>query len=823
MSRLLICLIVGLWTTMLGVSHAQAVGEANPYGRDVPLTGPLIYQGTELGDLAIVWAADGDLFAEKSSLETYLPDMVSGVVEERILERFKNTDLVNLEALKEEGLDIQYDFSLLEAQAVVRPDSSAPQVLAFGGGNRGGGPISETTPVEAFSGYVNVNLTATEGSGNNFGEPNALINGATRLGEYVLQYDAEYRNGFGANDDYEFERRFVRIVRDFPERYLRVSAGDIIPEVRGVQASRTIGGVSVVRSKREFTPFRSFRPLGGGRILIERPSEMQIFLNDIEVENLRLATGTYDITELPLQFGTSNVEIVIRDDTGREERFEYNAFFDPSELDPGDHEYGVTVGFLTSPFSRSPDYGDTDPAISAFYRKANWRGGILGAGVQATENQQVVNALWRIPPAWGGRLDLEAAASNVDGLGSSYAASARYDFFREKPDYDESYSVNLEFLGEDFAVLGDIDPRNLESFSAFADYSRSFGRDWRAIVSAGYTSFREGDDGYRASFDVFRQINRSFRFQAGIQAQRDRLTGDDEVGVRLALVYSPGLNWRSEARYEGIDERTSLRVSRTSDEYVGSYGFDFDYVDTDGDSTLGGAVNYVGNRFDARVSHRLTGDSFSFDNDTAQTTLRLGSSFSYTGRSAALGRPIFDSFAHLSPHRTLEGRSVIAGNDLSRGYEARSGLFGPAVASRLSSYTEQTIQYDVDDVPPGYDIGEGLILLKPKLNSASRIRVGSADFVSATGTLLYSDGTPISLGVGRISREDGGEMKETSFFTNRVGRFAMIGLEPGVSYTVTLTSPVPTEVTFEVPLDDEALLRLGDVYTNVAPKPEEGM
>jgi outer membrane usher protein len=186
-----------------------------------------------------------------------------------------------------------------------------------------------------------------------------------------------------------------------------------------------------------------------------------------------------------------------------------------------------------------------------------------------------------------------------------------------------------------------------------------------------------------------------------------------------------------------------------------------------------------------------------------------------------VGRPIFDSFAHLSPHRSLQGRSVIAGNDLARGYEARSGLLGPAVVSRLSSYTEQTINYDVADVPPGYDIGEGLILLKPKLNSASHVQIGSADYVSATGTLLYANGEPVNLGVGRIRRDDGKAMKETSFFTNRAGRFAMIGLEPGVSYTITLTSPVQTEVAFEVPQSDEALLRLGEVSIGIMP--DEGM
>lgn len=821
MSRSAICFVLGLWFALASFSSAQVDPKENPYGRDVPLTGPLVYEGVELGDIAIVWSADGQLFVERDSLELYLSTLVNDVVRDNIRSRFSDDFLIDLNDLSSEGLTIEYDFSLLQANAIVAAESVPPQELSFGDRGPASSFLEGATANEKYSGFVNFNVTAIDGEESDFDRPDIAIDGASRFGEYVLQYDADYSEGFAGNDEYEFERRFVRVVRDFPERFLRVSVGDIIPEVRGYQASQTIGGVSVVRSKREFTPFSSFRPLGAGRILIERPSEMQVFLNDVEVQNLRLATGTYNITELPLQFGTSNVEILLRDDTGREQRFEYSSFFDPSELDPGDHEYGVTVGFLSDSFTGEPDYGETEPAVSAFYRKANLQGGILGAGLQASSDQQVINGLWRIPPSFGGILDLEAAVSNVDNVGTSYAALARYDYFRDQGDYDESYSVSIEYLGEDFGVLGDIDPRNLQALSIFADYSRSFGRNWRAIVTGGYSDFREGDDGYQASFDVFRQINRNFRFRAGVQARRDRFTGDDEVGFRVSLTYTPSFRWQAEASYESIDERTALSLSRGSDDYVGSYGFDIDYVDLDGDSTLGGSVNYIANRFDARLSHRLSGDSFSFDNDTAQTTLSLGSSLSYTGRGLGVGRPIFDSFAHLSPHRSLQGRSVIAGNDLARGYEARSGLLGPAVVSRLSSYTEQTINYDVADVPPGYDIGEGLILLKPKLNSASHVQIGSADYVSATGTLLYANGEPVNLGVGRIRRDDGKAMKETSFFTNRAGRFAMIGLEPGVSYTITLTSPVQTEVAFEVPQSDEALLRLGEVSIGIMP--DEGM
>lgn len=810
--------LVMTWAAASAAASAQSPITAftidNPFEREIVLSVPFSSNGVELGEVTILMNREGELSVDAPSLRPYLADLVKPDIENRIIERFGDEGFIRLSELADEGVAIEFNLSLLEATALIAPTASVTRNLAFGAQPSrvlGAGSVQPTR----FSSFLNITSTATEGSGSSITEPNFFFSGATRYRGTVLEYDGSVTRGFGASNDYEFTRRFVRLVRDDSDRFLRYSAGDIFPEVRGFQASTTIGGVSLVRSRREFTPFRSFRPQGGGQILLDRAADISVLVNDTEVRSLRLAPGSYNITDLPLRFGTSDVEILIEDDTGRRDVLEYQTFFDPSELDPGDHEFGVTAGFLAEPGLRQLSYDFGQPAVSAFYRRANYRGAIYGAGVQASADQQLVNAMWRIVPRFGGRLDLEGAVSNTSDGGFGYAARASYDYFRQTATVDESYSVAIETTSRRFAPLGQFGVDNDQSFSAFADYSRSFGRRWRATIGGSYTAARAREDTFRASFDTFYQFSRRLRFQAGVSYQRSGLSLEEEFGVRVGLTFTPGRRWSSEARYESFDERASLRVARSQDDLVGSFGVDADVVSTKSELTAGGAVNYVANRFEARLSHSLAGDSFDSITDVSQTTFRASSSLALAGRSFGVGRPIFDSFAVFKPHKTLDGRSVIAGSDLSEGYEGRSGVLGGAVVSQLSSFAPQTLAYDVSNVPAGYDIGDGVVGVVPPLNSGYAVEVGSAGFISATGTLLSVSGAPVPLGVGRVISVDGEELDNSGFFTNRAGRFALIGLEPDTTYRVELSFPSATNFTIKTPDDDEALLRLGDIAVDI--------
>src|SRR3546814_14233347 len=77
----------------------------------------------------------------------------------------------------------------------------------------------------------------------------------------------------------------------------------------------------------------------------------------------------------------------------------------------------------------------------------------------------------------------------------------------------------------------------------------------------------------------------------------------------------------------------------------------------------------------------------------------------------------------LSPHKNLGKRSVVAGQSLAENnYISKSGALGAAVNNFLGSYATQSVQYDVEDPPTGYDTGPGVFRVHPPYKSGYAAR-----------------------------------------------------------------------------------------------------
>src|SRR5690606_24296956 len=96
-----------------------------------------------------------------------------------------------------------------------------------------------------------------------------------------------------------------------------------------------IGGVSVERRRRTFRPFLPASRLGGREIYLDTSSTVDVLINGTEYQTLQLDAGQYDLANLPLQFGSNNVQLVIRDAAGRQQTIDYDYFFEPLDLERG--------------------------------------------------------------------------------------------------------------------------------------------------------------------------------------------------------------------------------------------------------------------------------------------------------------------------------------------------------------------------------------------------------------------------------------------------------------------------------------------------------
>jgi outer membrane usher protein len=281
---------------------------------------------------------------------------------------------------------------------------------------------------------------------------------------------------------------------------------------------------------------------------------------------------------------------------------------------------------------------------------------------------------------------------------------------------------------------------------------------------------------------------------------------ENNFGIRAGISLLFGGRHRADASYQSRQNLARASLSRGSDNTVGSLGYALNVQNSTGNTSIDGVVDYIANRFDARASLGTAGTNFGGIADEQTARLQIGTSFAFADGAFGIGRPIQDSFLLARPHETLDGTDVITGRALNGGYEAASGPLGAAVVNRLSSYSTQDVQYDIDTLAAGYDIGSGVVRVDPPFRAGYDLVVGTDRFVSAVG-FLQIDGAPAELVTGLITSEDDEGFEPEPFFTNSAGRFGMIGLAPGRSYTIRLNDGGQT-FTINVPEDNTGLYRL---------------
>jgi outer membrane usher protein len=550
--------------------------------------------------------------------------------------------------------------------------------------------------------------------------------------------------------------------------------------------------------------------------VLQESSTVRVLRNGVFVREFRLDPGQYDLSNLPLETGSNDVQLEIQNESGRTETVAYSAYLDAIDLEPGDYEYGAYLGVTNTGLFGSPEYSDGELAFTGYWRKAFENRPALGIGLQASDKVQNLTGQSQIILKNGARARLDVSASNSD-RGAGYAYALSYDLAVDRGDTYDSWTFVADYTSEDYASLGNATAQNPISWIFTGAYSHRFSVDWLANATVSYRMSRSAllDDSYTLGATTTYRVTPEWGVQFGAEYTDYGSTfgaTTDGFGFTVALIWSPRYDRRGEARYSSARNTGSVRFQQSSENRVGSLGYSIQSNYDDGPGTVSGQIDYVGNRFDASLSHSAFGESFSNITEEQVTTLRIGSSIATAGGKVAVGRNVYDSFAIVYPHQTLGANPVIVGESFQRGaYTARSGALGPALANSLASYVDQSVRYDALDVPLGYDIGEGILRVRPTYKSGYAIQVGSDAFVSALGRIIGNGDRPAALLSGRVRPVDDLSAEPELFFTNSVGRFAIQKLKPGKTYRVELFTSPAAGFEFTVPEDNEGLLDMQTV------------
>ena len=782
----------------------------NPYDRDIAMTVPLTFNSRVLGEMPVVLTRDDRFLVESTGFRVLLDPLLTDEAKQELAAALEGHTDFAPEEINDTGIRLDYDPDQL-AVLVLRIDPTKRTVESL---FNLGKPEEAGLAPEPFSAFLNTNMAVQRYQrADLITAPSVFLNGAVRYGAVVFEADVQGREDL-LSGDYEIERQYARFVFDQPKDYRRWTLGDLDPELRGRQGFVEMGGLGVQRQRRRFDSFRSDSLVGARQLVVQEASTVRVLRNGMLMREFLLDPGQYDVSNLPLEAGSNDIQLEIVNGAGRVERVNYSAYLDMIDLDPGDYEYGAYLGVTSDGFMGSPDYADGQLAFTGYWRKAFADRPALGLGVQLAEDVQLLSGQTQFILPNGARLQLDGGVSRGEN-GEGYSVGTTFDHVVDLGDTYDSWTVAVDYTSEQFATLGNSLGDNSTSWIFSGSYNHRFNQNWQANIGG---SYRLSHDPALSSSYAVNAIT-SYRFSQQWSAQfgveyvdfgRDSFgLSRDGFGFTLGLVWQPRIDRRLDARYGTASNAGTVNFQQYSGNRVGALGYSVTSNYDDGAGNVSGQVDYISNRFDASLSHAAFGRDFSNITEEQVTSLRVGASIATTGGKVAIGRGIYDSFAIVYPHETLRDRDVVVGDSLQGGnYIARSGALGPAVSGQLTSYVNQSIRYDVLDPPRGYNIGEGVSRVFPTYKSGYAIEVGSAKFVSALGRLVGNKDRPVALMSGRVRPADEPNAEPELFFTNSVGRFAIQNLEPGRRYRVEMFSSPAMGFEFVVPEDNEGLLDL---------------
>ena len=779
------------------------------------LTVPVMQSGVFIGEIGIKVAIDGSgLLVNASHLASlYNAKLSSDAMQQlKVLPEGKFVGVAEAKAL---GLDLSFNMAMAAVQASIVGSARAKTDLTLSGGSSARIPNVGREP-RGVSGFLNM-YTSTSASdfndGYEFSDLAYSFDGALHVASlWNMTLEA-----FGSVDgEGDLKRGDIRAIWRSTNRSndWQLRLGDV-----GISGSSYMGGARI--QGMEFTNTDSRRrdrasvaSIGNREFFLERSGVARLLIDGRETKRFDLEPGPYNVKDFPLTNGANNIEFIIEDDRGEVERIEFNEFSDTSLVAKGEYSYSFSLGHGLSN-AGNYQYDSSKAVASGFFETGITPALSLGVGLQLTEKAQlgVTTAKLGTPI---GRFDFDAGFVFPEKGESGKAAKLTWRNQRiNKNGRHPSLAISAAYQSKFFSDLFGNDTFNEEAWRLSAGYSKSLQNGYSLGLSSNYTQNRTISDSQKHTFRLGKSYN---KWSLGSSVSyRD---GDNETGWEGGLI--AGYNFGKSARLTGNfnydlngQSSTELNISSGYSKglRLGRGLLDYNIglsADKNGDGSVNGGLNYRANRFEFSVSHSTSLDSLADGSLEGQrTTFRAGAAVAFANGKFAIGRPIRDSFAIFYPHDSILDKNLLVGRRDKQGlYRVQSDGFGPLIAELGSSYQETSLQYDVIDLPLGYDLGTGLTSLAPRYKSGFAVQVGSAYNVIATATLLDLNNRTLKLLLGKATELGVKTPRTSDAFTDNSGRLSASGLSAG-RWKVEMFAKKPVTYILNVPKGKTGIVELG--------------
>lgn len=800
-------LLIALGCASLGLERAHALEHSaqhilNPTGRALNMPVPLRVGESVVGDVVVTIDQHEQVLVAATDIAPHLQSILADSA--HITLGAYGAAPIPVGVFSEiEGLQVDFDHLAMELKVKLATGKTKPQTLSFTR-ERAAPTLNPPASVSAFLNYT---LTLSQDWQHEDASGFTLdLEGAARVGGVVFEAEASAGgalNGFlcpieaACRDQSEntFRRRGTRAVYDIPDWDTRTVLGDTSYPGLPSQRSFDLLGLTLqhdpqVFGKRRHQTTRAFNQM----LVIDRAANLELVINGIPMQRLKLQPGTYSLTDLPVTLGANAIEAIVTYDTGEREVFAFSTLANQQLLDAGATAWSVSGGLPATWVDGEREY------LGTFQGGGYIRHGMsdtLTAYVTAQTDSTIHNAGFGFHHLSAlGTLHLGATFSHGPGVG--YAATASFETLPDSDIPRRSLRLAADYYSPDFRHPGDA--QLLESdilYPAFDAWLRltavashplpwdayatltarydfaadrpnipgavSVGTDrWSVDAGLSREFFDTATLSFTAGYGNDRLLSFSdleeepeFRFGVALYARFGHTSvsarhsfGNDVSSVAAShIVHTPANTWQANINTEDSPERGLHTTASASQS--GAWG-------------------------ETRITH--TAQQPRHGEASQRTQLQHGGALAFADGKLALGPPVRDAFAIVYPHPTIADSRVIVGNpDDPR---ASGSSWWPALIADLPAYG--TVQYALDatDIPAGYSLGAAQLNVRSPYRAGYAVALGSDTPLTAFGTLLDREGKPATLKSG-IATSPAHPAHTVQVFTNAAGRFAAEGLAPG--------------------------------------------
>ncbi len=796
----------------------------NQTGRDIEMISLLKISDSVIGEAQLTITKDDQILLPKSATIALLKSLIASSTINN-LSQSSTTDALSQQDFQRVGLDLTFSFSTLECTILVPQEHLLTQQLSVGGS-----PLDSNYLEPSFiSGYLNISLSGTQTQAVDQDsiidrQTNHRFESAISLGQANLEYESSYQQS--GHEAANYSRYGTRVNIDFPTQGTRLVVGDMFNTGKNLQDSADILGIGITR---DFTliPTRNVRPKATQSFTLQRTSSVDVVIDGAIVQRLTLNAGSYNLNDIPLAQGNNDIELIITDASGKQERVQFSVATGNDLLDSGEFEYSLMFGAPSRFDGHQMEYETNQKLLHGYLDVgvSPW----LTFGLNAQSREELYQYGGSLLMAGSlGVTEFIASKSHHPKIGDGHAMRIAFDAsFADNHSLRPQWSLIYDYQTKYFIGVNDYQAEqqveNTLVANNIAHYVSMFGSvnvtpRLRAAASATYSSGVSSNNNYWSlSPSLSGPLFGTPATWSTRVDYRDYKQQQNELSASLTLSWPLSQATRVVGRYLGQNDQAVLDVNYK--EGVGNTGALSAYAtmttDPKVNADVDAGINYTGNRYQVVADHSTRYEDINQDNRTHNTRVQVSSAIAFAGTSVAVGRKVGESFAVITKHKSLAENRVaiepLRNSEYARVFsESSSNVLLPD----LVAYNAQLIGYDVEDLPPGYDLGDGAFLLNPGYNQGYQLEVGSDAVLTVIGRILdKKTGTPIQLIAGNAIYLGDEPQEPIEFFTNRTGRFAISGLRPG-SYRLELNMKKKRNLVITLEPNSDVLTMLGDVYVD---------